>query len=319
LVSEFLSVLKEFNDQFLKAKGNHHGVTTYEDIFSLTEQIRDYSNRYYNNAATKPFFDKIRDKTQSIVRNRDLTKFAAICCNFIEQVVVYRLSTSTENIKGFDLLHELAVSTEIKKLNIFSLNHDTLVEQFFSKNDMPPVDGFSFETDGDIRYYDPEVYDHDKRISIYKLHGSINWLNIAGRLAISTNVDSDHSRNADGEYVSIPERKPQILTGFNKPLYYNRGIYAELHCRFLQILNATKQIIMSGYGWSDEGINDLLLSWLAKDKENRIIMLYNEKQSSDWKTNMSFRYEQLMERNQLVTTNKWLCETTLEDIRIFLK
>jgi hypothetical protein len=50
-------------------------------------------------------------------------------------------------------LRELAESAEIAQLNIVTLNHDTLVEQFLSASGIAFADGFGTR-DGDVRWSD---------------------------------------------------------------------------------------------------------------------------------------------------------------------
>ena len=238
--------------------------TTYEDLFYLCEQMRLWNIGLVDNSLVTPLMEIIeRNAGQllagggTMVRLSDLGSLAEKACYFIESVVANELRSKT--IVGLDLILEFATAPYIEELNIVTLNHDTLVEQFLTENGVDFIDGFGAR-DGDVRWYDESVYDASHaRVRILKLHGSVNWysflVNGKSKLAIFLGTDVSNIRNGEGVQLTPQFRRPSFLSGINKAVAYQRGIYADMHFHFHQLLRQCKQMVMSGYGWGDIAIN----------------------------------------------------------------
>jgi hypothetical protein len=177
---------------------------------------------------------------------------------------------------GLDLLLELATSPQIEQLSIVTLNHDTLVEQFLFAHGVEFVDGFG-PPDGDVRWSDDKVFDDAKtRVQLVKLHGSVDWYRFSGspKTAILLGSSPYTARDGAGKQLIPVFGRPSFLSGINKVTSYQRGIYADVHFRFHQLLRRSDQIVMSGYGWGDTAINFQLDKWMDECDRNRIILLY---------------------------------------------
>ena len=66
-------------------------------------------------------------------------KVAAAACDFIQLRIADTLRAS--NPSGLQLIVDLALMPDINELNIVTLNHDTLVEQFLSATPLRPRTG----------------------------------------------------------------------------------------------------------------------------------------------------------------------------------
>jgi hypothetical protein len=65
--------------------------------------------------------------------------------------------------------------TSIDKIDVFTLNHDTLIEQELRDATVDFTDGFELKTDT-CDYWDVDAFTHPKhRIRLGKLHGSVDW------------------------------------------------------------------------------------------------------------------------------------------------
>lgn len=127
----------------------------------------------------------------------------------IEQEVAERLQA--DHVLGLDLILELAQSDQIERLDIITLNHDTLVEQLLTENKIPFVDGFG-EQDGSVRWFDDALFDAaDARVRIVKPHGSVNWYSflIDGRErpAKLEGLDASGARDQDAKELEMRIRK----------------------------------------------------------------------------------------------------------------
>jgi len=55
-----------------------------------------------------------------------------------------------------------------KKLDVFSLNYDSVIETFCEQNNIEYTDGFNL-------YWNPDSFNEGRGINLYKLHGSLYW------------------------------------------------------------------------------------------------------------------------------------------------
>jgi hypothetical protein len=256
-----------------------------------------------------------------MARLSELGSLAEQACYFIESVVAGELRPKV--IAGFDLILELATARDIEQLTIVTLNHDTLVEQFLSENGVNFVDGFG-EPDGDVRWYDDVLYDASHaKVKILKLHGSVNWYSflVGGRSrpAIFLGDDVASIRDGEGRQLTPLFRRPSFLSGIDKAVAYQRGIYADMHFRFHHLLRRCKLMVMSGYGWGDTAINFRLDTWLDQSRSNRIILLHKfPEELVERSLIMASGYDAWTSSGQLIPIRNWLCEVSLCNLKSHL-
>jgi hypothetical protein len=172
-----------------------------------------------------------------------------------------------------------------------------------------------------VRWYDESVYDDSHaRVKILKLHGSVNWysFSVNGRLrpAIFLGTDVTQIKDRKGALLNPQFRRPSFLSGINKAVAYQRGIYADMHFRFHELLRQCKQIVMSGYGWGDTAINFRLDTWLDQNRHNNIILLHeNPEELVTRSLVMASGYDYWTRCGQLISIRKWLCEASLSDLK----
>ena len=133
--------------------------------------------------------------------------------------------------------------------------------------------------------------------------------------AIPVGNDRFNCRTQDGTLLDN-SGNPEFLTGLgNKIGSYNSGIFAEMMFRFHEVLKSERQIVMSGYGWADQGINVRLVDWLLMDKNRKLFLLHERPEEFLGRfTPLTFRREALLQKGQLIEIRKWLCNTKIEDL-----
>lgn len=304
------------------------GASTYEDIFYLCQQIMLWCMGLTDNSQTTPFMESLERRAGKLLngasyeaRMYDLAKLGGPACNYIESVVAKTLHR--EYVAGLDLLLELALDPEVAELNIVTLNHDTLVEQFLAANGIEYVDGFGAQ-DGDVRWSDDRVYENPRaRIRLLKLHGSVNWYSFKQgsglRTAILVGKDPSSALDAYGTGLRAERLSPSFLSGLNKSVSYHRGIYADVHFRFQELLRRCNRMIMSGYGWGDTAINFQIETWLDSPRDNKLILLHTEPQTLiDKSLIMASSYDGWLRSDRLVALEQWLANTSLSDLKSLL-
>lgn len=203
-------------------------------------------------------------------------------------------------------------------MNIVTLNHDTLAEQFLAANGVGFVDGFG-ERDGDVRWSDDRVYDAPSaRVRLFKLHGSVNWYSFgdsASRTAILLGANLAAAKDGKGHQLEPMFRRPSFLSGINKATAYQRGIYADIHFRFYDLLRSCDHMVMSGYGWGDTVINFQLDTWLDRRRRNTIILLHEKpEQIVERSLIMASAYDGRVRSRQLICIKRWLCDISLREL-----
>jgi len=301
----------------------YRGSTTYEDVFFLCQQISLWNIGLSDNSLTTPFMEAIERKARRYLAGRtikgrmwDLAMLGSQACDLIETVIADTLRR--QYVGGLDLLLELATSPQIEQLNIVTLNHDTLAEQFLSSHRVEFVDGFG-PLDGDVRWSDDKVFDDAKsRVQLFKLHGSVNWYRFSGspKTAILLGSSPYSARDGAGKQLTPLFARPSFLSGINKMTSYQRGIYADIHFRFHQLLRNSDQIVMSGYGWGDTAINFILDKWMEESERNRIILLYKSpKKLADRSLILASCWDGYIKSGQLACINKYFQDVSLRELQ----
>ena len=304
------------------------GPTTYEDLFFLCQEISLWNKGLTDNSLITPFMELMVRRARGLfagssikARMCDLGSLAEQACFFIESVVAGELRP--KGLAGFDLIRELATAPHIEELNIVTLNHDTLVERFLAENRVDFVDGFG-ERDGDVRWYDDRLYDvGHARVRLVKLHGSVNWYSFLrdgiSRPAIILGTNVEHLSDGEGTQLTPTSPRPSFLSGINKAVAYQRGIFGDMSFRFHQLLRQCKLMLMSGYGWGDTAINFQLNTWLDHCRCNTIILLHQSPEELvDRSLILASGYDAWTRSQQLIPIPKWLCEVSLIDLESHL-
>lgn len=158
----------------------------------------------------------------------------------------------------------------LKRVNVFTLNYDTLVEQAADAEGVVLLDGFvgtqrrvfrpeSYEQD---LYFPAEttegrVHRFDRVLHLYKLHGSITWR------ANEPTIDDPYG--VQFEPFDPATSKPLLI--YPTPAKYGETLglpYSELFRRFAAALARPQSVLfVIGYGFGDEHVNAIIRQALA--------------------------------------------------------
>lgn len=211
-------------------------------------------------------------------------------------------------------------------MNIFTLNHDTVLEQSLANNGLKTVDGFG-EPKYKVRYWDPDLFERENSgVRLFKLHGSVNWFQFMpdarepDRRSIGITLDSDiwHTNNPQGKMQEPTDGRPLLLVGtFNKMLRYTSGIYAELHYQFFRSLRHTRCLVVCGYGFGDKGINTQIVDWIYSSSDHKMFIVHPEpeKLKRIARFAISENWDVWNTQNKLIVITKPIEDTSWQDIR----
>lgn len=122
----------------------------------------------------------------------------------------------------------------------------------------------------------------DSTVRLLKLHGSIDWWRYnfvdqgwSGSVAARF-VGDDPQHPKCPQVIGGPlDPRPRFLVGtFDKILSYETSLFLDQHLRFRIDLRDANRLIVTGYGFADKAINSRLIGWLARARDNRMVVCH---------------------------------------------
>lgn len=175
--------------------------------------------------------------------------------------------------------------SQFENVDIFTLNHDLLLERVLDLNGLKYSKGFNLE-DSPISHNEISVpYFNNifkEKIKIHKLHGSLDffqykhyikknsiWYTPTGKYdyymtqSYSTKHNSIRINPNTKEILQDynPDIVPKFITGTRKSdTIENDFLFKHLFQNFEDVINKTENLFISGYSFSDEHLNEKLKS-----------------------------------------------------------
>lgn len=268
LLEDLYECCKKYYDQNI--------TPNYEHLFSLVNQLYDSEIKEYENPGLTPYLQILKRKYCKNDSSKFYRKLDDLS-RYIKIKVAECFIPPKNDPKYLSILNNLHEKNE---LTIFTLNHDTLIENYFENNKIMYNDGFT-EIDQNTKIFQPNQLDKkNKGIRFFKLHGSINWFYWSNddekslNSKITKRCISDEftgKKSTPNTYDDIPI----FLVGtYDKILIYSKIIFAELFYRLHAEMKKCQNIILPGYGFGDKGINDRLIYWKNESSKNRLILIH---------------------------------------------
>lgn len=234
----------------------------YESILSLLYRWRSA----FTNGSEQFFISK---DPQINVTSKDLDD----CLDYAKEFLVSQCVLPKSNDPNSLNTHKtflkkiLTRPLNLKRVNVFTLNYDTLIEQAADAEGIVLIDGFV----GTIRrIFRPESYDQDlyfpaettegrvhrldRVIHLFKLHGSLNWY--------AEEPDWD-----DPYGVSVQGKTGKTALIYPTPAKFGETLgmpYSELFRRFAwAIVKPQSTLFVIGYGFGDEHVSAIIRQALA--------------------------------------------------------
>ncbi|MDE3839055.1 hypothetical protein C0966_06680 [Bacillus methanolicus] len=175
----------------------------------------------------------------------------------------------------FNYVFSIRKENHFYPLNIFTTNYDLFIEKALENVKIHFINGFNGIINREfdpsmfrIRYVDDENRYKDKWDPIsrfcrlFKLHGSINWF-----------IENDRVIEKIGYDVSADQSNTVIYPTVNKHMQSLQSPFSELFREFsLQLQKPNMTLIVMGYGFPDEHINQLMQQALSNETFSLIVM-----------------------------------------------
>ena len=210
-----------------------------------------------------------------------------------------------DGLKSFKLFLRklLTRPLNLKRISLFTLNYDTLVEQAADAEGVVLLDGF---VGTQCRIFRPESYEQDlyfpaettegrvhrfdRVVHLYKLHGSINWVSSEPSIDDPFGVSyQPYQQDSSNKLLVYPTQAKTVDT-LGMP-------YAELFRRFASTITRPQSVLfVVGYGFGDEHVNAIIHQALAVPSFTLVIV--------DPRPGSKFVDELREQQDQRV----WICE-----------
>jgi hypothetical protein len=294
-------ILNQWVNCFSKSNG---GFSSYEEFYQF---IADY---HTNNDVVSPIITKAFEEFQSKYPSEPQSdsRYSHYVYPFehpqnseiinIFNHLVKDLLHSSISIKELILIYTPFINyiQNFEKISIISLNHDNLLETIFLETKIRYSDGFTIENsrlvstnDNPIKYFDNDFNDN---LPLIKLHGSIDIYkyeisDIEGSLVRPTGdyiyfKTWDYYEKQGPKLIDPITREviqdyhwnitPQFITGTRKDeIIKNDTMYRSLYSEFEKRIHTSQNLLIIGYSFSDEHVNDQIKSSLNLGKIKRVI------------------------------------------------
>ena len=356
--SSFLDLLAKEQERLLRRLRSTRSVN-YEDLYYLAAQVSDSEVGEFENAAVESLVRGLVRKltaNEAVFRPHDeepfknekgywrrrVVRLADQSTLWIKRTVQAELSKGASSPRALQALVD-AGHREDFAVDVFTLNHDTLLETLWRDSGVRFEGGFRpvahvnnacyLAEYPEVTVWDARAYEarDQQKPCFFKLHGSLDWWSIPHPdvdFLPPAKVDGDpfhipsrNPRHGRGNYLLPAEPEPVILVGtFNKMLAQARGdSFLDLLCLLRRRLADTTRLMVSGYGFGDKGINGILIEWLSHPGNRMLWIDPDHEQTLSWGRPAAEALRRAAQRQQL---DGWRCgfeETSFEDISAWAK
>jgi hypothetical protein len=306
----------------------------YEDLYYVALQIYQSETGAHDNPVVQAFVDRIisdikqlfvQKEHEIIKREWNLRIIAEEAVHCIHDVVSNVLRIKPTDVSYLSCIGDACQDIGMP-LNLFTLNHDTVLEQYLGGSGIEYTDGFESYENG-YRYWSPEVFEHSNHeIRLFKLHGSWNWFRYEPSAATGRNdpvgqaLDGRHwlFKDPDGEFQWRDCGRSMLLVGtFNKIPEYTNRIFADLFCQFRRALTETDRLIVCGYSFGDQGINMQVAEWANSSDRTMMVVIHENPEALKMGAgaNIYHNWDRWLKNKKLVVVRKWIQDTSWKDIQ----
>jgi len=192
--------------------------------------------------------------------------FQRTCSAMTQKLVDLALVTDPSRAKYLRPLVEHAAEY---KVPIVTLNYDTTIDTIADAENAPFV--MDFCDFGDF----PQPSERGAYIPYIKLHGSISWT--FKESGMNPKEYRDLLPHTEIIGVSIEQAKkpgfqPAVIFGQRNKLS-EKGPFLDLLMSFRALLKQTEELIVIGYSFRDEHVNEYIRRWFNQKKNTRVVIV----------------------------------------------
>ena len=245
----------------------------YEDIADFIKQYHlSLTHQYETPALSQLWMKKIKDFASQ--RKVEVQLLLDYSIRLIDCMLQYFLNHNHATlISKIELIQNTVPEFLIdEKLDLFTLNHDLIMEDYLATKGICYTDGF-YPNQDKLHYFDfKKFWQSSDEVRLVKLHGSIDrYYHNQSMIKVT-----------DPRYINDPGSNgfsdnfvPSVLSGkIVKMLDYSKPIHADLYGYFrVKLATEISKLIVVGYGFGDKGINNAIISWFKQNNHNRLLVI----------------------------------------------
>lgn len=268
---KFLLSCLEYHSEWrtLESYGNFKFIPNIEELALLIRRVKN-REQFLPYPITGNWADKLavlEAEFQDLVKNEE-TKSTLF--ESLEYKIKCTLLPEWLEPKNYDFLQPLKdffqyYPTDGFRLDIFSLNLDMVIENYFTENNTRPWRGF---VSGEWRGADyVDSLDDFGRINLYKLHGSLDWV----RLITGDFKENSNSLSQEDLDNIEPGHDPYVIFGQGTKTFSVEPFF-NLVQHFKKQLAKKSYYFIIGYSFFDPYINNLLIEAVRETSKKIIIV-----------------------------------------------
>ena len=333
---EFLKILCSEIEKYYKSRPYHKSPPNYEDLYYVAFQIYESEVGAHDNPVVQPFVDRILPDIKRLLVGRQddiekewqLYKIAEEATHYIHDIVTDVLGVEPADVSYLRCIGDACLEMGIE-LDLFTLNHDKVLEKYLDNSRVAYTEGFE-STENGYRYWSPEVFQQSiHKVRLFKLHGSVRWFRYEPNAATGRNdpvgmaIDGRHWLIEDphGQLRLRHWDRSMLLVGtFNKVPEYTNRIFADLFYEFRRSLRQTDILVVCGYGFGDRGINMQIADWAFSSNEVLIVVIHGKPE--DLKDNAGpiiyKNWDRWISEGKMLLIERWVQDASWKGVRDIL-
>jgi hypothetical protein len=231
------------------------------NIEQIAVAAEELQNRAFN--PLSPYTSGWHDRLVEL--ERQAPDLLSTFTDFIYSQLEHWLELPEANVGKVHYIRNLAdVCNDGYGLDIFTLNYDLCVETaltIYAKKKFE--NGFTEESG-----WQPDSLQENAQIRLFKLHGSLDWVEDSAYGLCSLRYPRHkYAENIEGENV-----KPLLIFGTAHKLT-PREPFLSLAYTFSQTVLATTVLVIIGYSFGDEYVNQIVRQGIEKNPKLRVLVI----------------------------------------------
>lgn len=252
------------------------GIGIIED-YRTTKNLIDKTEGCILNCLNRDIFTECAKEKDLMVENQSEA-------SFISTLKVYEAFYRTLALR----------SKELSRLSVFTTNNDLFNETAMDNTNTMYINGF---TSGLKRYFNPSLFHYtyskrmdssidkyepvDNMVYLYKLHGSVNWIeqdSVGNKFYNIVEIDSKQS-------ITYEQRERVMI--YPTPTKQNKSLgspYTDIIRAFHhKLLQPNSVLFVCGYSFSDEHLNRIIYQALAANSSLNVVVVNKLNESKEIK------------------------------------
>ncbi len=280
-----IPIMKEL---FKKVKENVHHLTA--EIVSIFDNVKLKTDNDFEELLGILYSQRIFLKNQKVSDVKAIENCSKLISE-IEKTIFEEVNVAMNSKEGKEALdiykrfyQKVSLrNKDLARINVFTTNNDLFNENSLDSINVNYINGFN---GGIKKYFNPAFFNYsfskrmdtsidkyepvENMIYLYKLHGSINW------------IEDDSNTNAFFNISEITSEKEIQYTEDANILIYPNPIkqdkslgspYAELFREFQKkLLDANSVLFIIGYGFNDSHVNNIIYQALATNSSMNVVI-----------------------------------------------